>query len=74
MVVHDCNPSTWEVEAGGWRVPGHPGPLSEILSKKQKQKKDKEMILIPLSSERSSCAFVLLSREQGPTFPPLHVP
>jgi hypothetical protein len=25
IVVHTCNPSPWEAEAGGLRVPGQPG-------------------------------------------------
>jgi hypothetical protein len=32
MVVYACNPSTQEVEAGGWRVPGQPKIQSKTLS------------------------------------------
>jgi hypothetical protein len=32
MMVHACNPSTWEAEAGGSGV--QPGPHSEVLSEK----------------------------------------
>jgi hypothetical protein len=33
MVVHTCNPSAWEEEAGESRVPGQPGLRSETFSK-----------------------------------------
>jgi hypothetical protein len=36
MVVHACNPNTWEVETGGLGVPGQPVPHSKILSQKRK--------------------------------------
>jgi hypothetical protein len=29
MVVHNCNPSTQEAEAGGSQIRGQPGPYSE---------------------------------------------
>jgi hypothetical protein len=33
MVVHACNPSIWEAEAGGLAaVEGHPGPHGEFQS------------------------------------------
>jgi hypothetical protein len=35
MVVHICNPSIWEAEAGGWQVGGQPGLHSEILPQKK---------------------------------------
>ena len=31
MVVHACNPSTWETETGGSQVHGQPQLLSEAL-------------------------------------------
>ena len=31
MVVHACNPSTWEAETGGAQVHGQPQLLSEAL-------------------------------------------
>ena len=31
MVVHACNPSTWEAEIGGSQVRGQPQKLSEAL-------------------------------------------
>jgi hypothetical protein len=34
-----CNPRTQETEAGGSRVLGQPGLLSETLSKKKKKRK-----------------------------------
>jgi hypothetical protein len=37
-VVHTCNPSTWEAEAGGFRAPGQPALHSKTLSQKEKQK------------------------------------
>jgi hypothetical protein len=39
VVVHAFNPSTWEAEAGGYRVPGQPGLHRETLSRKTKQNK-----------------------------------
>jgi hypothetical protein len=38
MVVNICNPSTWEVEAGGWRVQGQPELQRETLPQKAKIK------------------------------------
>jgi hypothetical protein len=32
VVVHTCNPSAWEVKAGGLRVPGQPRLHSETLN------------------------------------------
>jgi hypothetical protein len=32
VVVHTCNPSTGEAEAGGWRVQDHSGLHSKTLS------------------------------------------
>jgi hypothetical protein len=37
VVVHSCNPSTWEAEAGESRVQGQPGP--------QKKKKERKKFL-----------------------------
>jgi hypothetical protein len=34
MVVHACNPSTGEVEAGESQVPGQPGPHNKTVSEK----------------------------------------
>ena len=31
VVLHTCNPSTWEVETGGSQVCGQPQKLSEVL-------------------------------------------
>jgi hypothetical protein len=31
-LVNECNASTWEAEAGGWRIQGQPGLHGEILS------------------------------------------
>jgi hypothetical protein len=43
VLVHACNPCTWEAEAGGWGVPGKPGQLGETLSQnKVKQNKTKQ--------------------------------
>jgi hypothetical protein len=39
MVVHDCNPSTWETEAEGSLAQGQPEQFSEALSQKIKIKK-----------------------------------
>jgi hypothetical protein len=36
MVVHICNPSTQETEAGGVKVQGQSGLHSETFSKKRK--------------------------------------
>jgi hypothetical protein len=35
-VVHICNPSTWEAEAGGSQIGSQPGLHSEILYQKKK--------------------------------------
>jgi hypothetical protein len=35
MVVHSCNPITWEAEAWGLQVQGQPGQNSEISSQKE---------------------------------------
>jgi hypothetical protein len=42
MVVHAFNPSTWEAEAGGSRVPGQPELYSKTLSQKKKKKKKRK--------------------------------
>jgi hypothetical protein len=39
MVVHTCNPSTQEAEAGELGVPGQPGLCSKTLSQKHTNKK-----------------------------------
>jgi hypothetical protein len=39
VVVHSCNPSTWEAEAGDLR--GYPVPLGENLAQKTKRRKPK---------------------------------
>jgi hypothetical protein len=33
VVVHTCNPGTWEAEADGWSVQGQPGLHSEFEAK-----------------------------------------
>jgi hypothetical protein len=40
MVVHTCNPSAQEAEAGGSRVQGQPGLHSETCLKKKKKIQD----------------------------------
>jgi hypothetical protein len=37
VVVHICNPSTWEAEAGGSQIGSQPGLHSEILYQKKKE-------------------------------------
>jgi hypothetical protein len=49
MVMHICNPSTWETETGGSRVRAQPGIHRETLSQKKKKnfyeiKKEKSML------------------------------
>jgi hypothetical protein len=39
VVVQACNPSTWEVEAGGWRLHGQAGLKRKILCQETKQNK-----------------------------------
>jgi hypothetical protein len=39
MMVHSYNPSTWEVEAGRWQVPGQPGLQIQTLPIKRKDKR-----------------------------------
>ena len=49
VVVHACNPSTWEAETGGMQVRGQPQLLSEALRNsvrpcfKTNNKKDQEV-------------------------------
>jgi hypothetical protein len=40
VLPHNYNPSTWEVEAGGWRVLGQPR-LWDLVSKNKRQDKTK---------------------------------
>jgi hypothetical protein len=42
MVVHACNPSTWEAEIEGSQVRGQTGLHDEIILKKRKKKKEGE--------------------------------
>jgi hypothetical protein len=37
MIVHACNPSTQEAEAGGLQIPDLPGLHSETLFQKNKK-------------------------------------
>jgi hypothetical protein len=37
MVIHICDPSTWEAEEGGWQVWGQPDLQSDTLSQKKKK-------------------------------------
>jgi hypothetical protein len=37
LVVHTCKPSTWEAEAGGWKVPGQPEPHSKMQTQNKMQ-------------------------------------
>ena len=39
LVVHACNPSTWEAEAGGLRVQGRPGLCGETPAKNKEKSK-----------------------------------
>jgi hypothetical protein len=39
VVVHNCDPSTWEAEAGGSQVPGHSGPYNKTYLKKKNKLK-----------------------------------
>jgi hypothetical protein len=39
VAVCICNPSTWEAEAGGVRIPGHLGlPIKTLFQEKKKKK------------------------------------
>ena len=38
VMVHACNPSTWEAETGGLQVRGQPQELSETLSQNKRIK------------------------------------
>jgi hypothetical protein len=40
VVVHTCNPSTWEVEAGESQVQGQSGLPDESCLKKKEQRKE----------------------------------
>jgi hypothetical protein len=37
MVIHACDPSTWEAKTRGWRVLGQPGLYNKTLSQKKKK-------------------------------------
>jgi hypothetical protein len=39
MVIHACNPSTLEAEAGEWQVQDQPGLFNETLSQINKKKR-----------------------------------
>jgi hypothetical protein len=39
VMVHACNPSIWEVEAGEWLLQGQPGLHSKTMPQKNKQTK-----------------------------------
>jgi hypothetical protein len=45
MVVYAYNPSTWEIEAGGFHVWGQPGLHSETLSQKNQNWETIKIIL-----------------------------
>jgi hypothetical protein len=40
MVMHTCNPSIWEAEAGGSPVQGKPGLQNDIISKKKRKQQN----------------------------------
>jgi hypothetical protein len=46
MVVHACNPSTEEVEAGGSQVYSQPGLHGETPSQNKKQNKTKGELMV----------------------------
>jgi hypothetical protein len=43
IVVHTCNPCTWEAEAGRSQVPGQPGLWSKTVSKIRAMHQKKEV-------------------------------
>jgi hypothetical protein len=49
MVVHTCNPSTWEAEAGRSEVLGQPGLYNNILFQKKKKKRKRKESQLGLS-------------------------
>jgi hypothetical protein len=46
MMMHPCNPSTWEAKTGGSQVQGQPGLHRENLTKK-KERKNVQLPLAP---------------------------
>jgi hypothetical protein len=50
MVIHICNPSTWEVEEGGSLIQGHSGLHRETLSQRnmgsQSHLKDQSKLIV----------------------------
>lgn len=39
VVVHVCDPGTWEAEAGKWRIQGQPEGHKKILSKIEREER-----------------------------------
>jgi hypothetical protein len=46
MVVHTCNPITWETEARGSQIGGQPGLHRETLSQNKKKRRGGEIEII----------------------------
>jgi hypothetical protein len=44
VLVHTCNPSTWEAEAGKSGVPGQPGLQNNTLSQETKTETKEETL------------------------------
>jgi hypothetical protein len=53
-VGYACDPGTWKVEAGGWRVPGQSGSLCETLEGDRSNKEKGKMSFIAEKGEGRS--------------------
>jgi hypothetical protein len=54
-VVHACNPSTWEAEAGGSQVLGHPGlgfKRGKTKKTRTKSKKKQQDLWVKVSESK----------------------
>jgi hypothetical protein len=77
MVVHACNPSTWETEIGRLRMGGHSGLHSETLSQETKRKEKriemkkkivyicKEIKVCVWASHNDPRSWAVVERRQG---------
>lgn len=59
MMSHACNPSIWEVEAGGLEVQGQLGYII-LCPKKQKQKKKQKLFMQKLLEDRLYVTVILV--------------
>jgi hypothetical protein len=55
VVVHSCNPSTWEAEAGGWGIQGQPGLHSETLLERERQTDRQSEVIALIKAWNEEC-------------------